>query len=439
MHDAVLTVDEADALLVEQMRLALATVRHLATEGQIPLRDVPVLERDHGALVEGSPATQPEWQTFFPMLTRVDGFWEQMAEVAQRLRGAELIEDLLGWAPATEQRAPALWSDVIAPLVHVYLLRRADGEWDEAESRRVVQLWRRSAMPNEIEFQVIAPLHNLAQWGGPVEVEDGFMIRELTDDERWDLWQTFGGRQNPSQIAPTVQDLERWSAVIDLRWKRPPSPPLTGEAVAEITNRLEQLVTAQRLHHIGIVGITVVWVRPMPPELAIFGPDRLMLFARELSTGFEDPLVSQIGPGDGEPLRELLGKISAVSDKKLSLALRRFNSSYARQDVADVLIDLWVAVEALLLPDGNQELSYRAALRLARATGTDEPSRRAAFDQARESYKVRSKVVHGDDVADEKVTATVRETRELVRQALRKWLLDPPPEGATSLDYELLT
>jgi hypothetical protein len=103
-----------------------------------------------------------------------------------------------------------------------------------------------------------------------------------------------------------------------------------------------------------------------------------------------------------------------------------------------VLIDLWVAIEALLLPDGNAELSYRAALRLARAAGTDEHTRRSAFDQAKASYRVRSKLVHGDDVSDEKVKATVAETRNLLRDALRTWLLNPPLGGVQELDHQLL-
>jgi hypothetical protein len=300
---------------------------------------------------------------------------------------------------------------VIAQLVHVYMLRRPGSwEWDEADALEVIQLWRDSAPPNEIEYEVVAPLHNLVHWGnGPVEIEDGLAIRDLTDDERQTMWRTFGGPQRHSLIAPSVWDLQRWTSVIAYRWKRPASSPMTPEDVSTITDRLEQLVTAQRLRHIGVLGITIVWVRPIPPEMAIFANDREMLFARELSTSFVDPLVSDVGPSDGQPLKELMDEIAAVSDKKLALALRRFNSSYVRQDVADVLIDLWVAVEALLLPDGSAELSYRASLRLARAAGADEQGRRDAFDVARHSYSMRSKVVHGDDVDD--ATSCVRHSR----------------------------
>jgi hypothetical protein len=439
MTDAGLTTEQVDEIFVEQVRLSVQTARSLREQGGLPTQEVPVLERRGGGLVAGLPESEPDWRLFMPMLTRTHGFWDRIKAVGEELRGSKEMEERFGWAsPDSDQRWVALWG-TIAPLVQVYMLRRSNWEWDEDEARAVLALWRQSMSPNEVELQLIAPLHNLSQWGMSAVVDEDLAIRDFTDEERQDLWRTFGGPQHQSQIAPTFDQIEQWASVVDLRLKRPAWPPLTGEQLTEVGDRIERLVCAQRLRHPGTVGVTIVWVRPVPPEMGVFARHLSMLFARDRSASFEPSLpLSQVGPSDGQPLAALLEKITVTNDKRLSLALRRFNSSYARQDPADVLIDLWVAIEALLLPDGNAELSYRAALRLARAAGTDEHTRRSAFDQAKASYRVRSKLVHGDDVSDEKVKATVAETRNLLRDALRTWLLNPPLGGVQELDHQLL-
>jgi hypothetical protein len=120
-------------------------------------------------------------------------------------------------------------------------------------------------------------------------------------------------------------------------------------------------------------------------------------------------------------------------DRRLALALRRFDSAYSRYEDEDSLIDLWVAFEALLLPDGQSELSYRAALRIAVLAEKDRAERSVAFKQARLSYKCRSQVVHGEATA-ERLDRVVTQTRELARKVLRSWILNPPEGGIEEID-----
>jgi hypothetical protein len=107
--------------------------------------------------------------------------------------------------------------------------------------------------------------------------------------------------------------------------------------------------------------------------------------------------------------------------------------AYSRHSPEDRLIDLWIALEALVLPDGSGELRYRAALRLAQLVGEDAEGKTKAFELARRSYDCRSRVVHGSTVPDD-LGRVVEETRMLTQSALRKWVLDPPAEGIETLD-----
>jgi hypothetical protein len=172
------------------------------------------------------------------------------------------------------EQGPVLWSSIIGKLVHVYGLLHPSWAWDQADAEHVVELWRDDWEPTEMEYRTLAPLDNLIAWGEPVVIEDGFVIRELTDDDRQALWRSFGLPQNPSIIAPTLEDIARWSIVAEVRWTLPSHPGLSDVGIDKIAQRIEDLVCAQRLNHPGIVGVSVIWTRVDPPELAVFGADR---------------------------------------------------------------------------------------------------------------------------------------------------------------------
>jgi hypothetical protein len=152
---------------------------------------------------------------------------------------------------------------------------------------------------------------------------------------------------------------------------------------------------------------------------------------------FMDRLETQVGPHCGKGLRDLLrGLRDARGDQRLDLALSRFDAAYSRHDPGDRLIDLWIAFEALLLPDGRNELSYRSAVRIAQLVGDSPSERQEAFELARLSYKKRSKHVHGD-LETKEFGNVVEETRELARRALRAWILNPPRDGVKPLDQAI--
>lgn len=217
MTGAGLTTEQVDEIFVEQVRLSVQTARSLREQGGLPTQEVPVLERHGGGLVAGLPESEPDWRLFMPMLTWTHGFWDRIKAVGEELRGSKEIEERFGWAsPDSDQKWVALWG-TIAPLVQVYMLRRPNWEWDEDEARAVLALWRQSMSPNEVELQLIAPLHNLSQWGMSAVVDEDLAIRDFTDEERQDLWRAFGGPQHQSQIAPTFDQIEQWASVVDLR------------------------------------------------------------------------------------------------------------------------------------------------------------------------------------------------------------------------------
>jgi hypothetical protein len=131
----------------------------------------------------------------------------------------------------------------------------------------------------------------------------------------------------------------------------------------------------------------------------------------------------------------------------LRLPLRRWGSSLQRPDYEDRLVDAWIGLEGLLLGEGEGELSFRAAVRLAQFLGTSGVDRKTIFHVARDSYNWRSKIVHAgtsNDKAIKKLTRTrplpeaAQLTTEYLRSALLKVLALPGRFDPNRLEFDLL-
>lgn len=82
----------------------------------------------------------------------------------------------------------------------------------------------------------------------------------------------------------------------------------------------------------------------------------------------------------------------------------------------DRLIDYWIALESLLIPEKSiTELSYRASLRGAYFVSEDH-DRGVAFKHLRDSYDARSRFVHGipGDVDGDTVVRTEDYLRKIL-------------------------
>jgi hypothetical protein len=402
---------------------------------QVPLRSVPTLARTNTGL-EQVTETEIDWRALLAELTRAPEFWDAVAETVVAGRSDEQIEGTIGYACDVDGRAQALWNDILEPITREYGIQRPDWGWDDRLALSLISAWRDGDRAKSYAKQTIAPLHNCTGMGDGPEIEPGLAIRRLTDADRIALWRSFGAEHFPGPLNPRIGDLERWCYAIDYRWELPRQPPLSDEHGTEV---VRDTVRALRLHHPGVTGTTIIWTRPDPAH-----PWRHDTMGSGLNAPlgtspgqFMDRLETQIGPHCGKGLRDLVrGLRNAEGDQRLDLALSRFDAAYTRHDPGDRLIDLWIAFEALLLPDGQHELSYRSAIRIAQLVGHSGSEQQEAFDLAHLSYKQRSKLVHGDLEAKE-LGGIVEKTRELARKALRAWILNPPRDGVRTLDHAI--
>lgn len=420
---------DSDHSLVRILEMACARARDLIAQSELPNEDVPSLKRSAGEW-EYITETEIDWRRSLAEMTRGEGFWEEMALAVDEVRSDERIEMAIGFDSDIGMRSQALWG-VIAPIVRYYGTQRPDWAWDEAYALELISDWREGDKAKSYAKQTIAPLHN-CKGMGDVEIEPGLWIRRFTDADRIALWRSFGAEHFPAPIHPNIIQLDQWEFAIDYRWELPRKPPLSDHHGHEV---VRDTVRALRLHHAGVTGTSIVWTRPDSEHPWRHDSPGSSLYApHESHFGlYRDQLKTEVGPHCGEGLSGLLTGLHAVVDNpRIELALRRFDSAYGRLDPEDRLIDLWITFEALLIPDGQHELSYRAGMRIAQLVGGSSSERQESFELARSSYSLRSKVVHGELVKD---LSLVAKTRELARQALRTWILRPPEEDVKTLDF----
>jgi len=88
--------------------------------------------------------------------------------------------------------------------------------------------------------------------------------------------------------------------------------------------------------------------------------------------------------------------VSTACEKypRLFLTLERLNSSLVRPKEIDRIIDITIALEAMV-QDGKDELSFKFALYNAFAAIAKPAERENAFELLRELYITRSEIVHG--------------------------------------------
>jgi hypothetical protein len=435
--------ENGDPDLLAALEISCARARSIAGSSGVPEREIRKLGREEGLLVERNNS-EVDWEAFSQELGTADELTDLLSKAVDRLEEGSL-EDVLVDGQTREDRASALWRYVLVPILQRYGTERPDWQWEAALARELRAEWDAEQTSRDGGFRTIAPLRYFDGPDEAIPIDDGLAIRPFTDRDREELWRDHGQMRGDS-LGTTA--LDSWSHIVDYRWKRPAGSPF-GHDIG--IDAVEDVVLALRLHHPGMVQRTMIWTRLDPPtdpltspfhQTFLFGPaaDHDSEAMQEIwneTMNRERPARTQIDAGDGEKIGELLRRMRAGrGDRRLALALRRFDSAYSRYEYEDALIDLWIAFEALLLSDGNIELSYRVSLRIAALVGTGPSERGAVFEQAKRSYKYRSKVVHGEATKGS-LSAVVGETRELARSVLRRWVLKPPKGGVEGIDRML--
>lgn len=182
----------------------------------------------------------------------------------------------------------------------------------------------------------------------------------------------------------------------------------------DVPNPFWEMEDAMRLIKAGAVGILFDRAQSM----GFFGRQSTSVYSvgRRLY-GHENSFKYSLTKDDVPHLIKVYKALKNLrTDKRFSIALRRFVGSYPKPLGDDRVLDYWIALEALLLPDGKEgELRTKAALRLAWLLGA-KANRTEMFKAVQKSYDLRSGIAHGTQKKFELENVTFLEG--LVRQTM---------------------
>lgn len=153
-------------------------------------------------------------------------------------------------------------------------------------------------------------------------------------------------------------------------------------------------------------------------------------------------------------VKDLYRRFVAVAEDKVKsrimLAFRRLNDCLLRENEEDAILDVTGAMEVLLTPGDNAEITHKLATRLAalaRLAASNHPPT-TVFRNIKQIYRHRSNVVHGNvtklgkskeiRITDARIIPTVKLATDYLRLALQVLIEHPEYLDPSRIDEELL-
>ncbi len=169
-----------------------------------------------------------------------------------------------------------------------------------------------------------------------------------------------------------------------------------GQFLHEGEKKIKKAITILRLFKKEVIGYNFI-VQPLSKENKYDYNVRLSYLQR---------LWAEKNPEnyalDKKEVQQFVSFYKNINKKtsfdKYDLAIEYFNKSYTEPYTPrDSFLDLMITLENLFLKGTNQELSYKISMRMAYVLGKDKDDRKNIFGFIKNSYNLRSKIVHGEE------------------------------------------
>lgn len=208
---------------------------------------------------------------------------------------------------------------------------------------------------------------------------------------------------------------------IDYGFEVEDSRPASTEAFNTTGIEMKKLILGLRLFKEGFIRIAF-YVAKAGSESSYI-PLRLLY-------GNERAYV--LDKSEFEKLKNFLKEFLEIAWKKkesktsLGIALSRFTDGYERTKPEDKIIDYMIGLEALYLEgEATGEFGYKMAHKASTFLSNRKKRRKELFSKIKESYKLRSRIVHGG-----KYTLQIDDVwfaEDILRNSIRKFLQVPKP------------
>lgn len=156
-----------------------------------------------------------------------------------------------------------------------------------------------------------------------------------------------------------------------------------------------------------------------------------------------------IKKAQAEVLKNLYTNQENLSNKRISLALKRFNACLLRNNEEDKILDAAIGLEALFADDEKQEMTHKLALRIGAISKLDSEinfNPKEVFTAIKKVYSYRSAVAHGNKDTEKKRTFELNGNKivavdfavELLRKSIMILLENPFYLEPSTIDEDLL-
>jgi len=299
------------------------------------------------------------------------------------------LEDALvetGISPEKQQ------SDFLVPLI-VHWCELADPQQFPESARSVLIDFATAVIDGEVVSRSIDAFSSLVLSAGEVELQDGIKIRTINDEELRKFGrETLRSAWNPD---PTVIPSDRW-AVLEIEISH-----AIGYVPNEVATLRNAILTALILSGAGSFRFIPLGVTK---SYGMFATAREILGERNPQDfghpPWEESIVDIETVGKIKEVWPRLIQIIESDSHYLRIPAQRLVEGARRRRLVDAVIDFAIGLEALLLRRLRNELSYRFALRGATIMTWQGGEKRQAFDDLRDFYELRSKIVHGEAVTN---------------------------------------
>ena len=216
-----------------------------------------------------------------------------------------------------------------------------------------------------------------------LQIDDNIVIRRIANEER-EEWANSGFSEMLGWMS-----LIAITHLLEISYERPRNEsPLHPPDVTE-----DEVLFALRMTGMETAGFTITESR-LDSVMAArhYANSRLNAPARAPST---------LGAAERASFWiQWAGLLAMRNNQRVAFAVRRYNDAYGRTVPEDELVDYWTALEAIFSRRNESAAGIRE--RLARRIGcflaSAQPERAEIREEAFQSYRLRSRVVHGGPV-----------------------------------------
>ena len=168
-----------------------------------------------------------------------------------------------------------------------------------------------------------------------------------------------------------------------------------------------------------------------------YGIEGATLGTSNLAFWPSDPFGIPIEAGEAEIeeakcLYKKLVDLDSNDREKLQISIDRWIKSKTPEKPIDKIIDLGIAFEALYVPDGGGDITYKFSIRAARHLGKDKEDRKELLKKFGQIYGCRSKAVHSGKLEERPkfgeeripISEFIEKAQNLCRKSIKKILKD---------------